>query len=54
MSKITFSENQIEVLQCNPYVKRVTEKSITWIDIGSWESLNVFHAADYVMNKLSE
>lgn len=34
MSKITFSENQIEVLQCNPYVKRVTEKSITWIVMG--------------------
>jgi len=32
MSKITFSENQIETLKHNPYVKRVTEKSITYTD----------------------
>lgn len=32
MSKITFSKNQIEVLQCNPYVRRVTKNSITYSD----------------------
>lgn len=32
MSRITFSKEQIEELQKNPYVKRVSDKSITYID----------------------
>lgn len=32
MSKITFSEEQIELLKQNPYVKRVSSKSITYTD----------------------
>ena len=32
MSKITFSKEDIERLNQNPYVKRVSEKSITYAD----------------------
>ena len=32
MSKITFSEEQIKLLKQNPYVKRVSSKSITYTD----------------------
>lgn len=32
MSRITFSKEQIEELQKNPYVKRVSDKSITYTD----------------------
>ncbi|NFO97274.1 IS3 family transposase, partial [Clostridium botulinum] len=32
MSKITFSRETIEKLNRNPYVKRVSEKSITYSD----------------------
>ena len=32
MSKITFSEEQIEILKRKPNVKRVSEKSITYAD----------------------
>ncbi|MCY6353836.1 HTH domain-containing protein, partial [Clostridium sp. ZS2-4] len=32
MSKITFSKESIERLNRNPYVKRVSEKSITYSD----------------------
>lgn len=32
MSKITFSEKQIEVLQRNPYVKHVIDKSSAYTD----------------------
>lgn len=32
MSKLTFTPEQINVLEANPYVKNVTEKSITYSD----------------------
>lgn len=32
MSKLTFTPEQIQILKANPYVKNVSEKSITYSD----------------------
>ena len=32
MAKVTFTSEQVQVLEGNPYVKSVSEKSITYTD----------------------